>query len=186
MGLQSSVATTDSALALRNLPGFATALAAFSAPMPAPKGVPPDLRWVVDTVQAWDIRTRDAWTFFDRRSVFWRAIELGVSVGDALRLQRAIRTRRIDQWLASAPAEEAAAFEAFRAGFFRRCDALAGLVTEGLVACGLAMPEDGVLAMAVRNPARVGRVLAGCRSPLAILWATVSVWLATAGLVARE
>jgi cytochrome P450 len=186
MGLQSSVATTDSALALRNLPGFATALATFSAPMPAPKGVPPDLRAVVDTVQAWQTRTRDAWTSFDQRSVFWRAIELGVSVGDALRLQRAIRTRRIDQWLASAPAEEAAGFEAFRAGFFRRCDALAGLVTQGLVSCGLAMPEDGVLAMAVRNPARVGRVLAGRRSPLATLRATASVWLATAGLVARE
>jgi hypothetical protein len=185
MSHQVSIAT-DIPLALHNLPGFARAIAAFSEPMPKPDGVPSDLRTFVVTVQAWDTRTREAWTSFDRRSVFGRAIELGVCVGDALRLQRAIRTRRIDQWLASTPAEEAAAFETFRAAFFRRCDALAGLVTEGLVACELAMPDDGILAMALRNPARVGGVLAGRRSPLARLRATASVWLATAGLVARE
>src|SRR5262249_16983516 len=115
-------------------------------------------------------------------SVYRRAIGLGVMVGDAIRLQRSVRTRQIDEWLAAAPQDTSAAFERWRDAFFSRCDAIAVLGTEGLVASGLAMPDDGVLRMAWHNPSRLGGLLAG-RSSLS---ATTSILRATAVLVVRE
>ena len=122
------------------------------------------------------------WASLDVWSVYRRAVGLGVAIGDTLRLLRAIRTRRIDQWLATAQPQEVEAFEAWRAAFFLRCDAIAALATEGLVACDLVMPEEGIIAMATRNPSRVARMLGGRASAFALL----GVYLALARLVARE
>ena len=129
-----------------------------------------------------DARTRQTWADYERHSVFRRAVGLGTAIGDAIRLQRAIRTRRIHEWLATAPADTASSFDAWRDAFFARCDALAALATAGLVASGLAMPEEGVLAMALHNPARLGHLIGGRRS----LFATVGIYLGTTVVVVRE
>lgn len=167
---------------LDSLPSFARARDAFSTPIGGAPSVPADLERLVVQVSAWDAATRRTWTDFSRHSVFRRAVGIGSAIGDAIRLQRAIRTRRIDEWLATAPHDTAASFDVWRDAFFARCDALAALATAGLVASELAMPEDGMLAMAVRNPARLGHLIAGRPS----LVATLSVYLSTTVLVARE
>ena len=167
---------------LLSLPSVSTAAAAFSQPIQPPDVVPADLEGLVAAVTRWDEATRQGWIHYESRSTYRRALHLGMAVADAIRLQRAIRTRRIDQWLASAPAAHRAAFEEWRAAFFNRCDAIAAVATEGLIATDLVMPEEGIAAMAVRNPAQIGRMLSGHSS----LAATVSVYAASAVLVARE
>ena len=154
---------------------------AFASAIDAP-GVPEDLVAVVRDVSAWDERARRSWARYEGDSVFGRSIGLGVAIADAIRLQRAVRTRRIDEWLACAPPDDVARFEDWRDAFFARCDALAALGTEGLVASGLSMPEDGVLNMAIHNPARLGRLIGGRRS----VFATASVYAATIVLLGRE
>ena len=166
---------------LTALPSFGRVKEAFSATIDVPT-VPADLAAVVRDVSTWDERARRSWASYERDSVFARSLGVGVAIGDAIRLQRAIRTRRIDEWLAAAPADDVARFEAWRDAFFARCDALAALATAGLVASGLAMPEDGVLSMAIRNPARLGALIGGRPS----VFATLSVYAATIVLVARE
>ncbi len=167
---------------LIGLPSFGRAREAFAAAIGEPSGVATDLAAVVRNVSDWDDAVRRTWGAFERESVYRRAIGIGTAIADAIRLQRLVRTRRIDKWLAGAPAESVAAFEAWRDAFFARCDALAALGTEGLVASELLMPDDGVLAMAMHNPARLGRLIAGRSS----LWATLSVYAATVVLVVRE
>jgi cytochrome P450 len=167
---------------LHSLESFSRARDAFATPIGAPNAVRDDLQPLVRDVSLWDEHARRLWTNFDGRSVFRRALGIGRSIGDAIRLQRAIRTRRIDFWLASAPQDVITSFEAWRDAFFTRCDALAALATEGLVASDLAMPEEGVLAMVRRNPARLSRLI-GSRSSI---MGTVSVLLATSVLVVRE
>ena len=144
--------------------------------------VPKDLERLVLDVSAWDAKTRQTWQNYQRHSVFRRSVGLGTAIGDAIRLQRAIRTHRIDAWLATAPPDTVTSFDAWRDAFFARCDALAALATAGLVASGLAMPEDGMLTMAVHNPARLGRLISGRPS----FFATLGVYLGTTVLVARE
>lgn len=173
---------TPTSPALQSLDGFSRTRAAFAIAIASPGSIPEDLRLLVDSVSRWDDRSRRLWLDFNRRSVFRRAVGIGRTIGDAIRLQRAIRTRRIDQWLASAPANVVAEFEAWRAAFFARCDALAELSTEGLVASDLAMPEDGIRAMVRHNPARLARLI-GSRSSMV---GAMSVLLATGVLVARE
>jgi cytochrome P450 len=144
--------------------------------------VPTDIQPLIRDVSAWDARTRRTWTDYQRHSVFRRSVGLGTAIGDAIRLQRAIRTRRIDEWLATAPPENATNFETWRDAFFVRCDALAALATAGLVASGLAMPEDGVLEMAVHNPSRLGHLIGGRSS----VFSTLGVYLGATVVVARE
>lgn len=129
----------------------------------------------------WDEDTRGFLGRYSGESVYRRAIGLGVMVADAIRLQRTVRTRRIDEWLAGAPADTVAGFERWRDAFFARADAIAVLGTEGLVASGLAMPDEGPLRMAWHNPARLGRLLGGSS-----VVATLNVLRATAVLVVRE
>ncbi len=167
---------------LVSLPSFDRLREAFAVAIDEPQSVPTDLRSVVREVSTWDAQSRRTWVSFTDLSVFRRAVGLGTSIGDAIRLQRAVRTRRIDEWLATAPPDTVASFERWRDAFFARCDALAALGTEGLVASGLAMPDDGVLDMALHNPARLGRLIGGRSSAFAI----VSICFATAVLVARE
>ncbi len=166
---------------LTALPSFGRVKEVFGGAIDVPT-VPVDLAPVVRDVSAWDERARRHWASYERDSVFARSFGIGVAIADAIRLQRAVRTRRIDEWLAAAPAEDVARFEAWRDAFFARCDALAALGTAGLVASGLSMPDDGVLSMAVHNPARLGGLIGGRRSVLA----TLSVYAATILLLIRE
>ena len=168
-------------VSLTALPSFGRVKEAFAAPIDAPT-VPADLAPVVRDVSAWDERARRNWASYERDSVFARSLALGVAISDAIRLQRAVRTRRIDEWLAAAPPDDVVRFEAWRDAFFARCDALAALGTAGLVASELSMPDDGVLSMAIHNPARLGGLIGGRRS----LFATLSVYAATIVLLARE
>ncbi len=168
-------------VSLTALPSFGRVKDAFAAPIEVPT-VPADLAPVVRDVSAWDERARRSWASYERDSVFARSLGLGVAISDAIRLQRAVRTRRIDEWLAAAPPDDVARFEAWRDAFFARCDALAALGTAGLVASELSMPDDGVLSMAIHNPARLGGLIGGRRS----LFATLSVYTATIVLLARE
>jgi len=174
-----NVATNSESLTA--LPSFGRVKEAFATAIDAPT-VPADLATVVRDVSAWDERARRNWASYERDSVFGRSIGLGVAIADAIRLQRAVRTRRIDQWLAAAPTGEVEKFEAWRDAFFGRCDALAALGTAGLVASGLSMPDDGVLKMAIHNPARLGALIGGRGS----VFATLSVYAATIVLLARE
>jgi cytochrome P450 len=167
---------------LDSLQSFARVREAFGDPIDQSLSVPTDLAPLVREVATWDARARRTWGDYQRHSVFRRAVGIGQAIADAIRLQRAIRTRRIDEWLATAPPDTAATFEAWRDAFFARCDALAALSTEGLVASGLSMPEDGMLEMARHNPARLGHVIGGRPS----LVATMSIYLGTTVLVARE
>ena len=167
---------------LESLPTFARLAEAFSAPIGEPIDLPPELQPAAAEIVGWDADTREFVKRYSLVSVYRRAIGLGVMIGDAIRLQRTVRTRRIDEWLATAAPDAAAGFERWRDAFFVRCDAIAALGTEGLVASGLAMPEEGPLRMAWHNPARLGRLLAGGAS----VSATLSVLRATAVLVVRE
>jgi cytochrome P450 len=167
---------------LHSLESFARAREAFGAPIDGAPSVPTDLQTLVREISMWDAQTRRTWADYQRHSVYRRAVGIGTAMADAIRLQRAIRTRRIDEWLAAAPPATTASFEAWRNAFFARCDALAALGTEGLVASGLAMPDDGVLDMALHNAARLGRLIVGRSS----LFATMSVYAGATVLVARE
>ena len=169
-------------VSLEALPSFTRLIEAFGSPIGEPTDVPSDLDPMAGEIVAWDDATRRSLARWPDDSVYRRAITLGVMTGDAIRLQRAVRTRRIDEWLASSPADTAAAFERWRDAFFLRCDAIAALGTEGLVASELAMPDDGLLQMAWHNPTRLGRLLSGRSS----FGATLSVLRATAVLVVRE
>ena len=164
------------------LPGFARVCDAFASPFVAPADLPDDLRATVQQVEAWNTEARALCDEFAKRSVFRRGLGLGRVIGDAIRLQRAVRTRRIDHWLLDAPREARQTFENWRDAFFVRCDALAALSTEGLVASDLAMPEDGVLTMLRRNPSQLARLLGARVAP----FGTVSVLMATLLLVVRE
>jgi cytochrome P450 len=166
---------------LSTLPSFSRVTRAFAIPMGVPAGVPADLDGAVEQVVAWDGATRRLCQRYPRRSVFRRSVDMGVTVGDAIRLQRVVRTSRIDAWLATAPAPDAAAFETFRDAFFARCDAVAALSTEALVASSLAMPEDGLAAMLRQNPKRLGALI----GPTARL-ASLQVVMAAVVLIARE
>src|SRR5689334_20046982 len=117
---------------LHLLATFVRVREAFVTPIGRP-AAPVDIATVVDQVAAWDATARRDWAGFERRTVFRRVVALGRAIGDAIRLQRAVRTRRIDDWLAAAPDDERAGFESWRDAFFDRCDALAELATEGLV-----------------------------------------------------
>lgn len=167
---------------LNSLQSFARVKEAFAAPIGETPSVPQDLESLVLEVSAWDAKTRHTWMNFQHDSVFRRAVGIGTAIGDAIRLQRAIRTRRIDEWLATTAPETVAGFDAWRNAFFVRCDALAALAIDGLVASNLAMPEDGIFAMARHNPARLGHLISGRSS----LFATASVYVGTAVLVTRE
>jgi cytochrome P450 len=167
---------------LRALQSFHQVAEAFAAPIECVVELPADLRAVAAHVARWDQATRRAWRDHERLSMRQRGVAVGRAIADAIRLQRAIRTHRIDAWLAGAPASSAQAFESWRDAFFARCDALAALATEALVVSDLAMPEDGVRAMALRNPARLGQLLGG-RAPFGT---AVSVYLATAAVALRE
>jgi len=167
---------------LESLASFARVRDAFAEPIEAPLSVPTDLQPLVQQVTGWDAETRRAWNDYHRYSVFRRGVALGIAIGDAIRLQRAIRTRRIDDWLAVAPPDTIASFEAWRDAFFARCDALASLATAGLVAGGLAMPEDGLLEMVFRNPARLALLIGGRSS----LFATLGIYCAGVVIVVRE
>jgi len=180
-GRRSSMDVATNRESLTALPSFGRVTEAFAAAIDVPT-VPPDLSPVVRDVSRWDERARRNWAGYERDSVFTRSLGLGVAIADAIRLQRAVRTRRIDEWLAAAPAEDVARFEAWRDAFFARCDALAALGTAGLVASELSMPDDGVLNMAIHNPARLGALIGGRRS----VFATLSVYAATVVLLARE
>ena len=164
------------------LPSFSRLAEAFSAPIGEPMDLPSELQPAAAEIVGWDADTREFVKRYSLVSVYRRAVGLGVMIGDAIRLQRTVRTRRIDEWLATAAPAAAAGFERWRDAFFVRCDAIAALGTEGLVASGLAMPEEGPLRMAWHNPARLGRLLAGGAS----VSATLSVLRATAVLVVRE
>ena len=167
---------------LRSLASVQQARDAFAIPLTAPAALPDDLAALARTIAEWDETTRSGWMAAARRSVFRQALGIGVAIADAIRLQRAIRTERIDHWLAEASPESRAAVEAWRSAFFLRCDALAALTTEGLVLCDLSMPEDGLLTMLRRNPTRIGTMIAERRS----MTASLSVMAASAVLVARE
>jgi cytochrome P450 len=169
-------------LGIEQLASAEDARRAFAEPIPTAGEVPDDLRPLANAVSSWDEATRELWTTLEARSVYGRIVGLGVAIADAIRLQRAIRTRRIDRWLAAADSDEAATFEAWRSAFFVRCDAMGALATEGLIACDLAMAEDGVVAMALRNPRRIAAMVNDRPS----LRATLSVVLGVGRLVARE
>jgi cytochrome P450 len=169
-------------ISLDALASFTRVSEVFAAPIGEPPDLPPDLQPMVREIVAWDAEARRSLARYADDSVYRRAIGLGVMIGDAIRLQRSVRTRRIDEWLTDAPADAVAAFEHWRDAFFTRCDAIAALGTEGLVASELAMPEDGVLRMVRHNPSRLARLLAGRSSFLA----SVSVLRAAAVLVVRE
>ena len=170
-------------VSLDALASFTRVCEAFAAPIGELPDLPPDLQSMVRQISAWDADTRRSLARYAKESVYRRAIGLGVMIGDAIGLQRSVRTRRIDEWLAAAPANAVAAFEQrWRDAFFTRCDAIAALGTEGLVASELAMPEDGFQRMALRNPSRLGRLLAGRSS----FFTTLSVLGAAAVLVVRE
>ena len=168
-------------VSLEKLPSFARLAEAFSAPIGEPTDLPADLQSMVVEIVRWDADTRRFLAKYSGESVYRRAIGLGVMVADAIRLQRTVRTRRIDEWLAAVIPETVAGFEHWRDAFFARCDAIAALGTEGLVASGLAMPDEGPLRMVWHNPARLSRLLGGSS-----VVATVSVLRATAVLVVRE
>jgi hypothetical protein len=167
---------------LEALTSFARLTDAFSAPIGELTALPPDLQPMVAEIVAWDANTRRFLESSSGDSVYRRAIGFGVMIGDAIRLQRSVRTRRIDEWLSGAPPDVAASFDRWRDAFFVRCDAIAIFGTEALVASELAMPDDGILRMVRHNPSRLGRLLGG-RSSLA---ATASVLCATLVLVVRE
>ncbi|HEX7242292.1 MAG TPA: hypothetical protein VF263_18540 [Longimicrobiaceae bacterium] len=171
---------------LRHLLHVQQVVAAFSEPMPGLPAMPDGLQPLVRAIAAWDARARAAWERYDESSVYRRALEIGVCIGDSLRFIRGVRTRRIDAWLAGAADGEAAAFEAWRDAFFLRCDALAALTTEGLVATNLAMPEDGMAAMTLGNPVRIARVISGRDGPLSAVRSTLGLLAAAPVLVARE
>ena len=150
--------------------------------MPPAGDVPEDLRALVTAVSSWDESTRALWMTLDTRSVYQRVVGLGAAIADAIRLQRAVRTRRIDRWLAAITPEQRTTFETWRTAFFVRCDAIGALTVEGLIACDFAMAEEGVVAMARRNP----RQIAAMVSERPTLGATLAVVLGTARLVFRE
>jgi hypothetical protein len=81
---------------LHSLPSFTRAHEAFAVPIEGPTCIPADLRSLVRAVATWDTHTRRVWGDYHRHSVYRRAVGLGTAIGDAIRLQRAIRTHRID------------------------------------------------------------------------------------------
>lgn len=177
------IALSHDAAPITRLPAVARAVDAFAVPLTVPPGLPADLAAVALAAARWDEEVRTFWHRFEKRSAFHRALGLGRTIGDAIRLQRAVRTRRIDEWLAAeAPSSDATAFARWRDAFFVRCDAIAALATEGLVASNLAMPEDGLLEMARRNPARICTMIAGRATVLG----TLSMYGAVVLLLARE
>lgn len=170
-------------LGIERLESAEEARRAFAERMPSAGEVPEHLRPLADAVAAWDESTRALWMTLEERSVYERVVGLGAAIADAIKLQRSIRTRRIDRWLAAATPEQVATFEAWRAAFFVRCDAMGALTTEGLIACDLAMPEDGMLTMARRNPRQIASMVSDDASSFG---ATVGVIVGTMRLVVRE
>jgi len=170
-------------LGIERLASAEEARSAFAERMPSPGNVPAELRPLVSDVSSWDESTRALWMALEERSVYERVVGLGAAIADAIKLQRAIRTRRIDRWLSNASAEEVTMFEAWRSAFFVRCDAMGALTTEGLIACELAMPEDGVLAMARRNPRQIAAMVSDDASSFG---ATFGVIFGTMRLLVRE
>src|SRR5262245_12682129 len=147
--------------ALTASPAFAEVAIAFFGDMRTPYEFPAEIARLVGRLEQWNSRSIQVLRTLEGRRVHQQVVALDEVIGGAIRLQHDFRTRRLDDWLASAPRESADAFESWREGFFDRCDALGAFASDALIRCDLVMPEEGVLKAMLANARQLGHLIGG-------------------------
>jgi cytochrome P450 len=146
---------------LTELPSFAKVALAFSTPMGQSADFPADIAALVTRLGAWNTRSLATWSRLEDTLVHQRVAGIGTVIADAIRLHHDLRTKRIDDWLATAPEASARAFEGWRDAFDIRGDALGCISAEALLTSDLLMPERGTLRSMLHNIRQLGDLIGG-------------------------